>query len=247
MEIKKYIAQCNRERKKGYFILLDPEKTSPDYNAIVQYANDCRVDGIMIGGSRQRIEKHGQFVKRIKQSTDVPIIAFPGSHYQLCDSFDAVFLLTLLNSRNPKYLIEEHYEAAAYLYDSHIDTINTAYLIISDSHDTSVIRETKSSPIPFGDIDTVIQYCKLIALMNYDIAYIEAGSGAQNSVCPSIMSTVRSIINIPIIAGGGIRDASTAEGLLKNGADFIVTGNIVEENPSIIREFTQLIEHMNNG
>lgn len=245
--MKKYIIDMKKQGRKGYFILLDPEKSKPDYDSIINYANRNHVDGIMIGGSRQKIEKHGQFVKRVKDSTDIPLIAFPGSHYQLCDAFDAVFLLTLLNSRNARYLIEEHFEAADYLYDSAIDTINTAYLIISDTDNTSVIRETKAKPISFNNRETILRYLKLIEIMKYDIAYIEAGSGAKNSIRPSIIETARETISIPIIAGGGIKDSGTAEALLSAGADFIVTGNIIEDNPSLICDFSQMIEQMNNG
>jgi phosphoglycerol geranylgeranyltransferase len=40
---------------------------------------------------------------------------------------------------------------------------------------------------------------------------------------------VKELIDIPLIVGGGIRDAETAEAILAAGADIIVTGNLLQK------------------
>jgi len=44
-----------------------------------------------------------------------------------------------------------------------------------------------------------------------------------------MISKVKEIIKIPLIVGGGIRNADTAREKIKAGADIIVTGTIIEK------------------
>jgi phosphoglycerol geranylgeranyltransferase len=60
--------------------------------------------------------------------------------------------------------------------------------------------------------------------------YLEAGSGAQQPVPIDMVKKVKETISIPLIVGGGIRNAETAQGLIKAGADFIVLGSIIERS-----------------
>ena len=54
---------------------------------------------------------------------------------------------------------------------------------------------------------------------------------------------VRNNIDLPIILGGGIKTPDVAMQKAKAGADFIVTGNVLEDNPDpkLIREFADAI------
>lgn len=52
----------------------------------------------------------------------------------------------------------------------------------------------------------------------------------------SIISKIIQSVNIPIEVGGGIRDISTFHAYLKNGAQRIILGSIVIQNPKLIEE-----------
>jgi heptaprenylglyceryl phosphate synthase len=60
-----------------------------------------------------------------------------------------------------------------------------------------------------------------------------------------MIQKVRSYIDIPIIVGGGIRDAKTAQDKLSAGADIIVTGNLLREKNglAIMREIAQVVKN----
>ena len=60
--------------------------------------------------------------------------------------------------------------------------------------------------------------------------YLEAGSGAQQPVPVEMVKKVKEIISVPLIVGGGIRSAKTAQELIKAGADYIVLGSIIERS-----------------
>ncbi len=59
--------------------------------------------------------------------------------------------------------------------------------------------------------------------------YLEAGSGAKQPVPPDMIKSVKSIIDVPLIVGGGIRNSKQAKTAVASGADIVVTGNIIEE------------------
>jgi heptaprenylglyceryl phosphate synthase len=48
-----------------------------------------------------------------------------------------------------------------------------------------------------------------------------------------MISTVKAQIGIPLIVGGGIRTPKIAAKKVAAGADFVVTGNVLEENGSL--------------
>jgi len=58
--------------------------------------------------------------------------------------------------------------------------------------------------------------------------YLEGGSGASNPVPPEMIGTVKHLLNIPLIVGGGIRSKEQAIAAVSAGADIIVTGNVTE-------------------
>ena len=54
---------------------------------------------------------------------------------------------------------------------------------------------------------------------------------------------VKNNVDIPIIVGGGIRTPKEAKEKVDNGADFIVTGTVIENNNNedLIKEFSKAI------
>ena len=56
------------------------------------------------------------------------------------------------------------------------------------------------------------------------LIYLEAGSGATNSINDDIIKSVSEVINIPLIIGGGLRDPEIVSAKVNSGASIIVTG-----------------------
>ncbi|MFI5237990.1 MAG: geranylgeranylglyceryl/heptaprenylglyceryl phosphate synthase, partial [Ignavibacteriales bacterium] len=73
--------------------------------------------------------------------------------------------------------------------------------------------------------------------------YLEAGSGAQDSVPDEMVKAVSNECSIPVIVGGGIRTPSAARKKVENGASIIVTGNFFEDenNWDMIKDFANAI------
>ena len=60
-----------------------------------------------------------------------------------------------------------------------------------------------------------------------------------------MISAVKAEIGIPLIVGGGITDPRVAAAKVQAGADFIVTGNVLEkaDNMSLVYEFAAAIHN----
>jgi putative glycerol-1-phosphate prenyltransferase len=52
---------------------------------------------------------------------------------------------------------------------------------------------------------------------------------------------VSSCIDIPLVVGGGIRDAEQAYRDCRAGADLIVVGNAIEKDPLLIKEIAAAV------
>jgi putative glycerol-1-phosphate prenyltransferase len=71
-------------------------------------------------------------------------------------------------------------------------------------------------------------------MLGLKLIYLDAGSGAQNTISESMIAKVKEKITVPLIVGGGIRNPERAIDVFKAGADMIVIGNAIEKNPELI-------------
>jgi len=81
--------------------------------------------------------------------------------------------------------------------------------------------------------------------MGMQLIYLEAGSGAKESVPNEMISEVSNYIHLPVIVGGGIRTPEEARRKVKSGASFVVTGNVLEqaETSHLVKEFADAIHY----
>ena len=77
------------------------------------------------------------------------------------------------------------------------------------------------------------------------LIFLESGSGAKYHTTCEILSYLKSYLTIPIIVGGGINTAESADALVKAGADYIVIGSKLEELPNSadLIKFTQAVHY----
>jgi heptaprenylglyceryl phosphate synthase len=73
-------------------------------------------------------------------------------------------------------------------------------------------------------------------LLGMQAVYLDAGSGAANSIPTEVVSAVSNAVEVPIIVGGGIRDFEGMERAWAAGADLVVLGTVLEK----VRDFSQL-------
>ena len=77
---------------------------------------------------------------------NVPTILFPGSSAGLSKYADAVFFMSLLNSRDLGYVITNQVLGAPLVYRSQIEPISMAYLIVEPGGTVGWVGDAKRFP-----------------------------------------------------------------------------------------------------
>lgn len=221
------------EKMKGqklHMTLIDPDKQSPGVAGdMASTAESLGSDAIMIGGSTGVTQEIlDATVLEIKENTSIPVILFPTAASAISAHADAIYFMSLLNSRNPKYLIREQMKAAPYLKSTGLDIISMGYILVEPGMKVGEVGEAEV--VPRENPDVAVGYAMAAEMLGMRLIYLEAGSGAPQPVPPRMVSAVKKKIDVPLIVGGGIRSAEAASAAVLAGADVIVTGTLVEQD-----------------
>ena len=216
--------------RKLYWVLLDPDDFSPEKGAEISAQSQAAgADGVLVGGSLLYASQVETFVASVKKAVTIPVILFPGDATQVAPSADAILFLSLVSGRNPDFLIGEHVKGAPLIREYQIEPVSTAYMLVECGITTSVEFMSGTRPLPRTKPMIAAMHALAAQYMGMKLVYLEGGSGASEPVPNEMITAVRKVVDIPIICGGGIRDAETAIEKVKAGADIIVTGNLLRK------------------
>jgi len=240
MSIADTIVNLTR-KKKLHFALLDPDKQKPRVaGEIAQTVTEAGSSAIMVGGSTLLSQKQvDDTVQAIKRNSDLPVILFPSGAKFLSRYADAVFFMSLLNSKNLDYVIREHVKGALFVKHSGLEPISMGYVIVEPGMTAGRIGEAEL--IRRNDPQTAVGYALAAEYLGMKFYYIEAGSGAPTPVPNEMIQAVRKNTSIPLIVGGGIRDPDTAKEKAMAGADIIITGTAIEKDKQFKKTLTDII------
>ncbi len=228
--------------KKKFAPLIDPDKfTESGIREIAKLSQEAGVDFIFYGGSLLTEDNHRRFIDVLKENCSVPVILFPGSQFQLKNNADAILLLSLISGRNPEMLIGKHVEAAPYLKASQFEIIPTGYVLVESGKPTAVSYMSHTTPIPADKNDIAVCTAMAGEMLGLKLIYMDAGSGASNRISPTMITKVKASVSIPLIVGGGIRNPQQAKEISQAGADIVVVGNAIEDDPSLIIKIAEAI------
>jgi len=240
--VESHLLKRIREDGVAHLTLFDPEKLTPlSAKKLASQVKKMGTAAAMVGGSTSTsVYELDAIVKAIKAS-GLKVILFPNDVAGLSRDADAVFFMSLLNSINPYYLSGAQALGAPLVKKYGLEPIPLAYLIVGENAGAAGFVGN-ANPIPYGKPELAAIYALAAEYLGMRFVYLEAGSGAKQSVSPAMVSAVRKTSKMRIIAGGGIRDPSTAKALVKAGADVIVTGTIAEkESVNKLREIIRAI------
>jgi putative glycerol-1-phosphate prenyltransferase len=235
------ILKSKKQKKKQFAILVDPDNFELE---TIELANSVKVDFIMVGGSLITDGNFENCIKIIKKNTSIPVIIFPGNNLQIDKNANAILLLSLISGRNPDLLIGKHVIAAPQIKSSNLEVLSTGYMIIESGKQTSASYMSNTTPIPH-DKDA-IAVCTAMAgeMLGLKLIYMDAGSGAVNTISEKMIQNVSLKINVPLIIGGGINTPKKAILACKAGADIIVVGNAIEKNKKLIQSISKAIHSL---
>ncbi len=246
MKIYDRLINTIREKGAAYLILLDPDKLSESkLFGFVKHCENSGVDGFLVGGSLMVNGDFESFLEKVKRSTSLPTIIFPGNITQVSKTADAILFLSVVSGRNPEHLIGKHVLAAKSIKNCGIEPISTAYILIESGSTTTAVYMSGSLPIPRNKPEIAAATALASEYLGMKLIYLEAGSGADNSVPNQIVKAVAEECSIPIIVGGGIKTPSEARTKIENGASIVVTGNFFENdnNWDLIKDFASAVHY----
>ena len=237
----------NLRNKKIHFSLIDPDKQSPKIaGKLAKISEESGSTAIMIGGSTLTSQEQvDETVKSIKQYSNLPTILFPSGAKYLSKYADAVFFMSLLNSRNLNYVIREHVKGAPFIKHTGIEPISMGYVIVEPGMTAGKVGEVDL--LGRDDIETAVGYALSAQYLGMDLFYLEAGSGAPEPVSDDMIAAVKKAIDIPLIVGGGIRSPKIAAKKAKAGADIVVTGTKLEQEKDVKQTLKKLIKAIQKG
>jgi phosphoglycerol geranylgeranyltransferase len=226
------VADYIRDRlRRGplHLTLIDPDKSpGPKAARLAHAAVELGSDAILLGGSTGiSPQKMGVAARAVKSVVPVPVIIFPEGAGSLSREADAVFFMSLLNSRNLDLVIRAHARAAPVVRELGLEALSLGYLVIAPGMRVGEVGEVDA--VAREDLGLARGYALAAEYLGMQMVYLEAGSGAPAPVPPEMIRSVRSVLSVPLIVGGGIRRDVDARRALDSGAQILVTGTITEE------------------
>jgi phosphoglycerol geranylgeranyltransferase len=245
--VEEMLAKAVMTTGAAHLTLIDPDSQSPeDAGRMAKAAAKGGTDAIMVGGSVGAAGRALEdTVAAIKKEAGLPVILFPSGVSGLCSNADAVFFMSLLNSRSASYLIENQALGAPLVYRYNLEPIPMAYVIVEPGGAVGWVGDAKL--IPRNKPELAAAYALAGKYFGMRMVYLEAGSGASEPVPKKMVAATKRFLadDVLLILGGGIRSGEAARGLVEAGADIIVTGTGVERSEDVkafVREMTAAIK-----
>lgn len=238
--VEKHLLNRIQEEGAIHLTLIDPEKVTPTSALqLAERAEEYKTTAIMVGGSTSVSTTHlDNIIKTMKHNITIPIILFPNNVSGISKYADAIWFMSLLNSTDPYFLVGAQILGAPIVKKSGLEALPLGYIIVGDGGTAGVVGH--AVPIPYKKPELASAHALTAQYFGMRFVYLEAGSGARQPVPSVMISAVKEILEIPLIVGGGIRNAEQAKTAVISGADIIVTGNITEDKDAS-NEFKRVV------
>ncbi len=228
------IRQAKQNGKKLLAVLIDPDKFQKDENALlVRQLKKTPPDILLVGGSLLS-DYLDETVLFLKKQFTIPVFLFPGNVIQISSEADGILFMSLISGRNPEFLIGQQVVAAPLLEKTTLEIIPTGYILLENGKTTSVEYMSNTKPIPQDKQDIILATALAGQYLGQQLIYLETGSGADHTVSHDLIKLLSGKLQIPVIVGGGIRNANDLKAIYNAGADMAVVGTVLEENPEIL-------------
>jgi len=247
-KVETRLKKCKKGGKTAIFLLVDSENFSTTSNVektARELLNACKnmkklFPVILVGGS-SATDQMGmdRAVRILRKKTKLPIVLFPGNITGVVPKAHAILFTSLMNSENPYYITQAQALGAPLVRKFGLEALPTAYLVIGEGTSAWFFGNVRG--IPFDKPKIAAAYAMAAQYLGMRFVYLEAGSGAKQSVTPEMVATVRKVFDGFIIVGGGIKAAKIAKPLIKAGADGLVIGTLLEQTNGL-KKFTEMVK-----
>ena len=241
-KVEKHLLDAIARNGAAHLTLVDPAKQSPKIaGEMASSAAAAGSDGIMVGGSTRGGGKLlDDTVLEIKKTVNLPVILFPASEAGINRHADAIFFMSMLNSRDPYFITGAQRRGAPLVKRFGLETLPIAYLLVEPGGTAG--RVGKADLIPRTKPELAVAYALAAQYIGMRFIYLEAGSGAAVPVPTNMVRAVRKATQTTLIVGGGIRTSNVAKECVRAGAEIIVTGTLVEQAKDRVAKIREMVK-----
>ena len=203
---------------------LDPSKDIDDES--LEKICESGTDAIIIGGTDDvTLEAVLDLMARVRRYT-VPCVLEVSTIETVSPGFDLYFIPTVLNSRDPKWIVGLHQQAVKEF--GHVMDWNEifveGYCILNESCKAAKVTDANTAL----SVDDIVAYGEMAEkMLSLPIFYLEY-SGTYGNL--EVVQRVKaSLEKTKLFYGGGITSAGQAKEMAQF-ADVIVVGNVIYDN-----------------
>lgn len=241
-KVEKYINDEISKKGGLLFALVDPVDYKDPKEAIsvgIQ-SSESGADIILIGGSMGvQGELLDSVTRAIKDKASVPVVLFPGNIGTVTKYADAVYFMSLLNSRNPYWISQVQMLAAPTVKKMGIEALPVGYIVVEPGGTVGWVGDAKLVP---RDKPQIAAALALSAQMSgFRFILTDCGSNPANGHIPlEMIGAVAKIVEVPYIVGGGVRTPQQAASVIAAGADCIQVGTALESGGDVKKKVSEL-------
>jgi len=245
MNVEKYIYKKLEEEKALLFSVLDPLDYPSLEDAIKTAKNmdEGGADVLLIGGSTGvQGEMLDHITKAVKESVEVPVVFFPGNIGTVSKYGDAVYFMSMLNSRNPYWISGAQTLAAPMVKQYGIEPLSVGYMVVEPGGTVGWVGD--ANQIPRAKPQLAAATALAAQYMGFKFVITDAGSNPKEGHIPlEMVSAVSSVLDVPYIVAGGIRTPEEAKAVVKAGADIVQVGTSFEKNGGVdaVKKFVKAV------
>lgn len=240
---EKYIHEVIERDGVVFFGLIDPDIKKRD--RAIEYAKafyEGGADIVLIGGSLGYAESSilDNLVKAIKSVVSIPVMLFPGNVGGLTKYADAMYYMSLMNSKNPYWITGAQALAAPSVKKLGIEAIPTSLIIVEPGETVGWIGEAR--PILIHKPEIAAAYALAGKHMGHRITILERGSGAPGPSPPEMFAAVKKVTQHPVICAGSSKTLADIKKTILAGADGIHIASMIEKASDPFRKAKIVIE-----
>lgn len=241
-KVERYIYGKLESEGAMLFALIDPPDHKNVESAVKSAHAACEggADVLLIGGSMGvQGSLLDEVTKRVKEKVSVPVMLFPGNISTVTKYADAIYFMSLLNSRNPYWISQAQMLAAPTVKKMGIEALPVGYIVVEPGGTVGWVGDVNLVPRSKPQIAAALALAAQYS--GSRLVITDTGSAPADGPVPlEMVKAVSSVIEIPYIAAGGIRAPAQAAKIIGAGADIIQVGTAIEKAGDVKKTIASL-------
>ncbi|TRZ49308.1 geranylgeranylglyceryl/heptaprenylglyceryl phosphate synthase [bacterium] len=238
---EKYINDVIEKNGAALHMYIDPcdYKTEEEAINVGFESAEGGADILLIGGSTgAQGELLDNVTKGIKEKVNVPVVLFPGNIATITKYADAVEFMSLLNSRNPYWIMQAQMLSAPIVKKMKLEPLPVGYIVVEPGGTVGWVGDANMVPRVKPKIAAALANAGEFIGNRFIVTDAGANPALQSSgpIPAEMIRAVKDAITVPYIVGGGIRNTEQLATAYRAGADIVQIGTAMEEEVDKVRK-----------